>query len=145
MPSHFSLKAMNVVSHSAPVATQCVHAAGIGLAIKLRKEDRVVLTALGEGSTAQGEWYEAVNWAAVQQLPVIFIVENNMYAISEPMEKQMAVKSAAEKACGPGDEDAFHRGTSTSGRLPTSAASSSGVGKIIRPSASRVSRNCRCT
>jgi len=102
MPSHFSMRNMNVVSHSAPVATQCVHAAGIGLAIKLHKEDKVVLTSLGEGSTAQGEWYEAVNWAAVHQLPVIFMVENNMYAISEPMEKQMAVKSAAEKACGLG-------------------------------------------
>lgn len=102
MPSHFSIKDMNVISHSAPVATQCVHAAGIGLAIKLHKEDKVVLTSLGEGSTAQGEWYEAVNWAAVHQLPVIFMVENNMYAISEPMEKQMAVKSAAEKACGLG-------------------------------------------
>jgi 2-oxoisovalerate dehydrogenase E1 component alpha subunit len=102
MPSHFSIKNMNVISHSAPVATQCVHAAGIGLAIKLHQEDKVVLTALGEGSTAQGEWYEAVNWAAVHQLPVIFMIENNMYAISEPMEKQMAVKSAAEKACGLG-------------------------------------------
>jgi len=102
MPSHFSMRNMNVVSHSAPVATQCVHAAGIGLAIKLHKEDKVVLTSLGEGSTAQGEWYEAVNWAAIHQLPVIFMVENNMYAISEPMEKQMAVKSAAEKACGLG-------------------------------------------
>jgi 2-oxoisovalerate dehydrogenase E1 component alpha subunit len=102
MPSHFSIRSMNVVSGSSPVATQCVHAAGIGLAIKLRKEDKVVLTSLGEGSTSQGEWYEAVNWAAVQNLPVIFLVENNMYAISEPMEKEMAVKSAAEKACGLG-------------------------------------------
>lgn len=102
MPSHFSIKALNVVSHSSPVATQCVHAAGIGLAIKLRKEDKVVLTSLGEGSTAQGEWYEAVNWAAIHNLPVIFLVENNMYAISESMEKEMAVKSTAEKACGLG-------------------------------------------
>ncbi len=61
-----------------------------------------MLTSLGEGSTAQGEWYESVNWAAVHNLPVIFIVENNMYAISEPVEKEMAVKSAAEKACGLG-------------------------------------------
>jgi 2-oxoisovalerate dehydrogenase E1 component alpha subunit len=102
MPSHFSIRSMNVVSGSSPVATQCVHAAGIGLAIKLRKEDKVVLTSLGEGSTSQGEWYEAVNWAAVHNLPVIFLVENNMYAISEPVEMEMAVKSAAEKACGLG-------------------------------------------
>jgi 2-oxoisovalerate dehydrogenase E1 component alpha subunit len=102
MPSHWSLRQANVVSHSAPVATQAVHAAGIGLGIKLRKEDQVVLTTIGEGSTSQGEWYEAVNWAAVHQLPVIFMVQNNQYAISATTDKQMAVLNAAEKACGLG-------------------------------------------
>jgi len=102
MPSHFGLRRVNAVSHSAPVATQAVHAAGIGLAIKIKKEKKVVLTTIGEGSTSQGEWYEAVNWAAVHQLPVIFIVQNNQYAISVPPEMQMAVKSSADKACGLG-------------------------------------------
>jgi len=102
MPSHWSYRKANVVSHSAPVATQTVHAAGIGLAIQMRKEDKVVLTNIGEGSTSQGEWYEAVNWAAVHRLPVIFIVQNNQYAISERTDKQMAVKSVADKACGLG-------------------------------------------
>lgn len=102
MPSHWSMRKANAVSHSAPVATQCPHAAGIGLAIKMRKEDKVVLTTLGEGSTSQGEWYEAVNWAAIHQLPVIFMVENNQYAISVPADKQMAVASSADKACGMG-------------------------------------------
>ncbi len=102
MPSHWSLKRANVVSHSSTVATQAPHASGIGLAIKLRGEDKVVLSTIGEGSTSQGEWYEAVNWAAIHNLPVIFMVENNQYAISEPTNKQMAVKSAADKACGLG-------------------------------------------
>ena len=102
MPSHFSLRAANVVSHSAPVATQTVHAAGIGLAIKMNQEDKVVLSTIGEGSTSQGEWYEGVNWAAVHHLPVIFMVQNNRYAISVRPEQQMAVKSAADKACGLG-------------------------------------------
>lgn len=102
MPSHWSLRRANVLSHSAPVATQAVHAAGIGLAIKMRKEDKVVLTTIGEGSTSQGEWYEAVNWGAVHQLPVVFMVQNNQYAISVPENKQMAVRSAADKACGLG-------------------------------------------
>jgi 2-oxoisovalerate dehydrogenase E1 component alpha subunit len=102
MPSHWSLRRANVLSHSAPVATQAVHAVGIALAIKMRRDDSVVLTTIGEGSTSQGEWYEAVNWAAIHQLPVVFMVQNNQYAISEPAEKQMAVKSAADKACGLG-------------------------------------------
>jgi 2-oxoisovalerate dehydrogenase E1 component alpha subunit len=102
MPSHWGLKRANVISHSSPVATQAPHAAGIALAIKLRGEDKVVLTTIGEGSTSQGEWYEAVNFAAVQKVPVIFLVQNNQYAISERQEKQMAVPSVAEKACGLG-------------------------------------------
>ncbi len=102
MPSHFSLRRVNAVSHSAPVATQAVHAAGIGLAIKMKNAKQVVLTTIGEGSTSQGEWYEAVNWAAIHQLPVVFLVQNNQYAISVPPEMQMAVKSSADKACGLG-------------------------------------------
>jgi 2-oxoisovalerate dehydrogenase E1 component alpha subunit len=102
MPSHFSLRRVNAVSHSAPVATQAVHAAGIGLAIKMKKTDQIVLTTIGEGSTSQGEWYEAVNWAAIHQLPVVFLVQNNQYAISVPPEMQMAFKSSADKACGLG-------------------------------------------
>jgi 2-oxoisovalerate dehydrogenase E1 component alpha subunit len=65
-------------------------------------DDAVVLTTIGEGATSQGEWYEAVNFAAIHHLPVVFLVENNQYAISVPQEKQMAVASAADKACGLG-------------------------------------------
>jgi 2-oxoisovalerate dehydrogenase E1 component alpha subunit len=102
MPSHWSLRKANVVSHSAPVGTQTPHASGIGLAIKLRGEDKVVLTSIGEGSTSQGEWYEGVNWAAIHNLPVIFLVENNVYAISVRQDQQMAVKQVADKAKGLG-------------------------------------------
>ena len=102
MPSHWSLKRMNVISHSSPVATQASHAAGIGFAIKLRGDEAVVLTTIGEGSTSQGEWYEAVNWAAIHDLPVIFMVQNNHYAISVRQEKQMAVDNVADKALGLG-------------------------------------------
>lgn len=102
MPSHWSLRRANVVSHSSPVATQTPHAAGIGLGIQMRRDSAVVLTSIGEGSTAQGEWYEGVNWAAIHRLPVIFFVENNIYAISVRQEKQMAVANVAEKAAGLG-------------------------------------------
>jgi 2-oxoisovalerate dehydrogenase E1 component alpha subunit len=102
MPSHWSLKEANVVSHSSPVATQTPHAAGIGLGIKLSAGDEVVLTSIGEGSTSQGEWYEGVNWAAIHKLPVIFFVENNIYAISVRQELQMATENVAQKANGLG-------------------------------------------
>jgi 2-oxoisovalerate dehydrogenase E1 component alpha subunit len=68
----------------------------------LRGEDKVVLTSIGEGSTSQGEWYEGINWAAIHKLPVIFLVENNVYAISVRQDQQMAVKQVADKAKGLG-------------------------------------------
>lgn len=102
MPNHWSLRRANVVSQSSPVATQTTHAAGVGLGIKMQDEDAVVLTTVGEGSTAQGEWYEGVNWAAIHRLPVIFVVENNSYAISVPESQQMAVENVADKANGLG-------------------------------------------
>lgn len=102
MPSHWSLRRAHVISHSSPVATQTCHASGIGLGIKMRGDSAVVLTSVGEGSTSQGEWYEGVNWAAIHRLPVIFFVENNVYAISVRQEKQMAVENVADKAAGLG-------------------------------------------
>ncbi len=102
MPNHWSLRRANVVSHSSPVATQTPHASGVALGIQMRGDDAVVLTSIGEGSTAQGEWYEGVNWAAIHKLPVIFLVENNIYAISVRQEKQMAVTNVADKAAGLG-------------------------------------------
>jgi len=98
MPSHFGLRRAHVVSTSAPVATQIPHAAGIALGIKLRHDDRVVLTCIGEGATSQGEWYEGLNWAAVHKLPMICLVQNNNYAISEPVDRQMAVPNVADRA-----------------------------------------------
>jgi 2-oxoisovalerate dehydrogenase E1 component alpha subunit len=102
MPSHWSRRETNVVSHSSPVATQTPHASGIGLGIKMRGDEAVVLTSVGEGSTSQGEWYEGVNWAAIHKLPVLFMVENNAYAISVHQSEQMAVANVADKAVGLG-------------------------------------------
>ena len=98
MPSHWSLRRARVVSSSSPVATQIPHAAGLGLGIKLSGSDEIVLTCIGEGSTSQGEWYEGMNWAAVHQLPVVCLVQNNIYAISVPQSKQMAVTNVADRA-----------------------------------------------
>ncbi|MGZ4242859.1 MAG: thiamine pyrophosphate-dependent dehydrogenase E1 component subunit alpha, partial [Solirubrobacteraceae bacterium] len=66
-------------------------ATGMAMAFKLRGERRCALTWFGDGSTSRGDFHEAMNWAGVQQLPVIFILENNQYAYSTPLDKQFAV------------------------------------------------------
>jgi len=66
-------------------------ATGMAMAFKLRGEQRCALTWFGDGSTSRGDFHEAMNWAAVQQLPVIFVLENNQFAYSTPTEQQFAV------------------------------------------------------
>ena len=105
VPNHFGLRRANIVNTSSPVGTQTPHAAGVALGIKLSGGDEIVLTTIGEGGTSQAEWYEALNWASVHKLPLVCLVENNKYAISVPVDRQMAVSSVAEKAaafCMPG-------------------------------------------
>jgi len=98
MPSHWCNRQLGLLSSSSPVSTQVPQAAGAALAIKMRKEDRVVLTSLGEGSTSEADFFEGLNWAGVHQLPLICLVENNVYAISVPMHMQMAVPNVADRA-----------------------------------------------
>lgn len=102
MPSHFGHAGLRMVSGSSPVATQTLHAVGCALAAKQRGLPEVCITTLGEGSTGQGDFHEAMNFAGVHKLPVIFVVENNGYAISQPQAKEMAVKDVADRAAGYG-------------------------------------------
>ncbi len=89
--NQFSDVAAKIVTGSVNIATQFPQAAGIALALKMRKSDAVVFTYGGDGATSPGDFHEAVNFAAVHALPVVFIIENNLYAISTPVAKQMAV------------------------------------------------------
>jgi 2-oxoisovalerate dehydrogenase E1 component alpha subunit len=97
MPAHFSYPPSRIVTGSSPVATQMPQAAGIAFAAKLRGTNEVVFVCLGEGSTSQGDFHEALNWAGIHSLPLITLVENNQYAISVPLEKQMPVTNVAER------------------------------------------------
>ena len=97
MPAHYGHRARRIVTQSSPVGTQIAHAAGIGLAEKIRGGDAVAWVSFGEGTTSQGDFHEGINLAAVHKLPVIFQCENNDYAISVPMSQQMAVKSVADR------------------------------------------------
>jgi 2-oxoisovalerate dehydrogenase E1 component alpha subunit len=98
MPEHYALRAKNIYSVSSPVATQVPQAAGVALAEKLQGGDRVAVTCLGEGSTNQGDFHEALTWAGVHRLPLVVVVENNEYAISVPMEKEMAILRVSDRA-----------------------------------------------
>ncbi len=102
MPAHYGSRKLKIVTQSSPVGTQIAHAAGIGLAEKLKGGDTVAWTSFGEGTTSQGDFHESLNLAAVHKLPVIFQCENNEYAISVPQRLQMAINSVAERAHGYG-------------------------------------------
>src|SRR5699024_10596636 len=90
MPGHFGQKKNRIITGSSPVTTQVPHAVGFALSAKIKKEPFVTFTSLGDGSTNQGDFHEALNFAGVHQLPVITLVENNRLAISVPYEKQIA-------------------------------------------------------
>jgi len=100
--NQFSSPEANIVTGSVCIATQFPQAAGIALAIKVRKEDRVVFTYGGDGATSPGDFHEAVNFAAIHKLPVVFVIENNLFAISTPTSKQMSVPNVADRAAGYG-------------------------------------------
>lgn len=95
MPGHYGVADRNILSVSSPVTTQVLHATGIALAAKLRRTGQVAITYTGEGSSNQGDMFEAMNFAGIHKLPVVFVVENNGYAISVPMSLQSAVADIA--------------------------------------------------
>ncbi len=102
MPGHYGSHEHNLVSVSSPVATQLLHAVGIALAAKIRKTGQVAMTVMGEGSSNQGDVHEGLNFAAIHKLPFVFVVENNGYAISVPLARQVAGSSVAGRAAGYG-------------------------------------------
>jgi pyruvate dehydrogenase E1 component alpha subunit len=83
---------------SIPIGTQMLHATGIAWAFKLRKEPRIVITYFGDGATSEGDFHEAMNFAATLQAPVVFFCQNNHWAISVPRETQTASETIAQKA-----------------------------------------------
>ncbi|MFD2371863.1 thiamine pyrophosphate-dependent dehydrogenase E1 component subunit alpha [Brevibacillus sp. GCM10020057] len=102
MPGHFGGKKYNILTGSSPVTTQVPHAVGMALAGKMQQKDFVVYASFGEGSSNQGDFHEGANFAGVHKLPVIFFCENNKYAISVPLKKQLACESVADRAIGYG-------------------------------------------
>jgi pyruvate dehydrogenase E1 component alpha subunit len=87
---------------SVPVASQILHAVGLGWAVNYRKTDEVVMTFFGDGATSEGDFHEGMNFAGVYQTPVIFLCQNNHWAISVPRSKQTRSETLAQKALGYG-------------------------------------------
>ncbi|MDI1351520.1 MAG: pyruvate dehydrogenase (acetyl-transferring) E1 component subunit alpha [bacterium] len=85
-----------------PIASQCLHAAGIAFAFKHRNQSRVAVVCIGEGGTSEGDFYEAMNVAGVWKLPIVFVVNNNQWAISVPRDKQTGTQTIAQKAVAAG-------------------------------------------
>jgi 2-oxoisovalerate dehydrogenase E1 component alpha subunit len=102
-PNHYSSKEAGLMSFSSILAAHIPHAVGAAYAFKLRKErGRAVLVTCGDGTTSEGEWHEAMNFAAIHKLPLVMLVENNEWAISTPITQQMAQPEIWKRAAGYG-------------------------------------------
>jgi 2-oxoisovalerate dehydrogenase E1 component len=101
-PGHFSDTRLNIISGGSPLATQMVHACGAAYALRMDGTDRVVMTSYGEGAGSEGDTHEAFNFAAIYRLPVVFVCQNNGFAISVPFDKEYAIEHAAQRAAGYG-------------------------------------------
>ena len=98
MLNMFSSPERRVLSRSVLVGTEFPHAVGLALAMRNRREPHIVFAFGGEASTSPGDFHEAANFASVHKLPVVFVIENNLLAISTRFEKQMAVANVADRA-----------------------------------------------
>lgn len=95
MPCHWASKEFNIPTQSSPTGTQFLQAVGAALSLRKQGINGVVYVSSGEGTTSEGEFHEAVNWAAREKLPVVFVIQNNKWAISVPVENQTAGKNAS--------------------------------------------------
>ena len=100
MPQHYGHKELKIVSQSSPTGTQFLQATGAGFALQRNGENGVAYVSSGEGTSSQGDFHEALNWASRDKSPVIFHIENNHYAISVPIEDQTAGGSVYKISAG---------------------------------------------
>jgi pyruvate dehydrogenase E1 component alpha subunit len=98
MPNHWGYKKINFVSVAATIAAHLPVATGVAMGMKMRHENKVVMTFHGEGATSEGDFHAAYNFAGVFKAPIVFVCENNGWAISLPSSRQSASHSFAEKA-----------------------------------------------
>ncbi|MEK4229880.1 thiamine pyrophosphate-dependent dehydrogenase E1 component subunit alpha [Solibacillus sp. FSL H8-0538] len=129
MPGHFGQKKNRILTGSSPVTTQVPHAVGVALAGRLQQKDFITFVTLGEGSSNQGDFHEGANFAGVHKLPVIIMVENNQYAISVPVERQLGCAKVSDRGIGYGMP-----GVTVDGKNPLE------VYKVVKEAAERARR-----
>lgn len=98
MPNHFSFRAARFVSISSPIGTQITQAVGAAMAARYRKESVAVITDFGDGATSSNDFHAGLNFAGVYKAPVVFLCQNNQWAISQPLRDQTAAPAIADKA-----------------------------------------------
>lgn len=107
LPQHYGHKDLNIVSQSSPTGTQYLQAVGTAMAARKKGEKALVYVSSGEGTTSQGEFHEALNWAGREKLPVLFHIEDNGFAISVPKSSQTAEGSVYDMVSGYGNLNRF--------------------------------------
>jgi 2-oxoisovalerate dehydrogenase E1 component len=100
MPMHYADVSLNIPPQSSPTGSQFLQAVGCALGAKMKRLDEVVYVSAGEGTCSQGDFHEALNWAAREKLPIVFVIENNDFAISVPISEQLPGSSVAEMVSG---------------------------------------------
>jgi len=100
MPQHYGHAALRIVSQSSPTGTQFLQAVGCAMGAYKENTDEVVYVSSGEGTTSQGDFHEALNWASREKMPVIFFIQDNKFAISVPIEQQTAGASVYKMVSG---------------------------------------------
>ena len=101
MPNHWSEPDLNIFTHSSVIATQFPHACGVAYQLKHREGESIVFVSGGEGATSEGDWHEAMNFAGIHRLPMVVLIENNLYAISVPHDQEVAA-TVVQRAAGYG-------------------------------------------
>jgi 2-oxoisovalerate dehydrogenase E1 component len=96
MPMHYGHKQLHIPSQSSPTGSQFLQAVGCAVGAKMKHLDEVIYVSAGEGTCSQGDFHEAINWAAREKLPIVFLIENNNYAISVHISEQIAGESVSE-------------------------------------------------
>lgn len=97
-PCHYGYKPVNVITPASTVAGQTIVGTGCAMGFKIQKKDNVVLAFFGEGSTSRGGWHEALNFAGIHKLPIVYICQNNLWAESVSAEQQAGIEHFSDRA-----------------------------------------------